>query len=103
MDCRTCPGVVVPRRGGCAHGLCPNCWNRWKAADFPADGPPPPVRPWGRTLPARTEDYAWLRSWGATLEVAAARLGVSLRTAERYEVRRLAARDAATTEASRAA
>jgi len=96
MTCRTCPSLVVPRRGGCAHQLCPNCWVRWKAAGFPEDGPPAPVRPWGRTLAARTEDWAWLRSASVAVAVAAARLGVSVRTAERYEVRRLAGKMAAT-------
>lgn len=34
---------------------------------------------------ARLEDYAELRSWGLRREQAAARLGVSVRTAERYD------------------
>ena len=34
---------------------------------------------------ARLEDYAELRSWGEPMENAAERLGVSFRTAQRYE------------------
>lgn len=83
--CGTCPGAVVPRRAGCAHGLCPNCWNRWKAAGFPEDGPPPPARPWERRLAGSLEDYAELRSWGLAPIQARWRLKVSRRTAERYE------------------
>src|ERR1019366_9382169 len=49
------------------------------AAGFPEDGPPAPVRPWGRTLAARTEDWAWLRSAGVAVAVAAGRVGVSWR------------------------
>lgn len=33
----------------------------------------------------RLEDYAELRSWGLTRRQAAERMGVTLRTAERYE------------------
>jgi hypothetical protein len=34
---------------------------------------------------ARLEDYCDLRSWGLTRRQAAERMGISLRTAERYE------------------
>lgn len=34
---------------------------------------------------ARLEDYADLRSWGLTRRQAAERMGVTLRTADRYE------------------
>jgi hypothetical protein len=34
---------------------------------------------------ARVEDYAELRSWGLTRREAAARLGVTLRTLDRYD------------------
>jgi hypothetical protein len=91
VQCGTCPGAVVPRRAGCAHGLCPNCWVRWKAAGFPEDGPPPPARPWGRHLAARLEDYSELRSRGLSAGLAAARMGTGVRQAERYEARLRAA------------
>lgn len=41
-----------------------------------------------RILVARTEDYAELRSWGVSAADAAVRVGVSPRTARRYEARR---------------
>jgi len=87
MTCRTCPATVKPRRAGCRHGLCPNCYLRWRNAGFPEAGPPAPLRPWGRTLAARLEDFTELLSWGVALPDAARRVGVSLRTAERYEAR----------------
>lgn len=89
--CRTCPATLGPRRDGRPHGLCRNCYVRWAAAGYPDDGPPPPARPWGRVLAARLEDYAWVRSWGTSIEDAAPRIGVSVRTAERYEAMLLAA------------
>lgn len=42
--------------------------------------PPPQTR-----FEARLEDYSDLRSWGLTRRQAAARMGVTLRTADRYE------------------
>jgi hypothetical protein len=58
---------------------CPTCRNRWDRAGRPAGGPPP-----RRT--GRWEEYAELtREQGYTLTNAAARMGVSHRTAQRYE------------------
>lgn len=88
MKCRVCPAVLGARREGRAYGLCRNCWVRWQSAGFPEDGPQPPERPWGRVVAARLEDYADLRSWGVSVADAAGRSGVSLRTAQRYELRR---------------
>jgi hypothetical protein len=84
---------VSPRRSircGCcgtlgrhwAHGWVTACYDRWLRAGKPEGGPPPPwSRPYGRR-----EDYAELtREQGFTLYQAAERLGVSSRTAWRYE------------------
>lgn len=89
-SCRCCAGPLKPRRAGRAHQLCENCYLRWQRAGFPEEVPPP-LRPWGRVYPARLEDYADLRSWGVGLRDAAVRLGVSVRTSERYEKQRKAA------------
>jgi hypothetical protein len=62
-----------------------------------------PARPWGRVLPARLEDYARQRSRGASVTAAAGRVGVSKRTAERYEAVLVAAGKTTWREARRAA
>jgi hypothetical protein len=76
---------------------------RWWRAGKPADGPPPPRDLSPRQLAAaraaaaqaraaysahradRIEDYAWLRRHGASRAEAAHRIGVTHRTAERYD------------------
>ena len=60
---------------------CKACWKRWDAAGRPKAGPPPsPYRRW--------DEYAELtREMGHTLRQAAGRMGVSVRTAQRYEAR----------------
>jgi hypothetical protein len=40
---------------------------------------------WRAIVEGRREDYADLRAWGISVEEAAARLGVHVRTAWRYE------------------
>lgn len=42
-------------------------------------------RAWSAIRAGRVEDYAELRSWGLTRQQAADRLGVCLKTAERYD------------------
>lgn len=65
-----------PRRG-----YCPRCYERWRIHGFPECGPPPLFA----AVAGRRADYAELRSWRLTVAEAAARLGVSERTAWRYE------------------
>lgn len=89
----TCRGCGEKKRHE-GHGLCRGCHIRWDAAGRPASGPPP-------RIPAvlsgfdgavarieekreRLEDYADFASWGEIDEVAAQRLGVSVRTVHRY-------------------
>ena len=69
-------------------GWCPPCYRRWCDHGKPASGPPTPRQgAGGGPHPGRIEDYADLRSWGLTLAEAALRLGVTKRTAQRYEAR----------------
>jgi hypothetical protein len=62
-----------------SNGWCKCCWRRWVDAGRPASGPPPsPYRRW--------PEYAELtRDMGHTLRQAAERMGISERTAWRYE------------------
>jgi hypothetical protein len=66
---------------------CTNCYQRWLRAGRPEEGPQPPLRPWARTLAGRLEDYAEIRAQTRNTELAAQRLGIHMRTAERYEAR----------------
>lgn len=78
-------GVRYAYRGN--RGYCPGCYRRWKDHGYPESGPPSPQRP-GRkpgALSGRMENYAELRSWGLTQAEAARRLGITLRTIQRYE------------------
>jgi len=75
-----------------ALGYCRACYRRHERAGRPASGPPSPVPNSDRVAArnralraARLEDYADLRSWGVSIADAAARVGVSRATAERYE------------------
>lgn len=75
-----------------AHGWCSPCYVRWLRAEQPEEGPPPrhpdPVAAAAegrrRAAQGRREDYQDLRSWGIRREFAAERLGVSVRTTERF-------------------
>ena len=58
-------------------GLCDPCRHRYEF-----DGT---ITDWGYVKADRVQDYAWLRKSGETLPVAASRIGVSERTAWRYE------------------
>src|SRR5271166_2150819 len=58
-------------------GLCDSCRHRYED-----DGT---ITDWGYVKADRVQDYAWLRRSGETLAVAASRVGVSERTAWRYE------------------
>lgn len=76
-----------------AHDWCSPCYVRWLRAGQPEDGPPArhpdPVEAAAegrrRAAAGRREDYQDLRSWGTHREMAAQRLGVSLRTTQRYD------------------
>lgn len=58
------------------------CYQRWVYAGQPAGGPPAKG-----AAADRVEDYAELRSWGLTRQAAADRLGLSIRTLQRYDQR----------------
>jgi hypothetical protein len=64
-----------------ARGWCHACWDRWDRAGRPDTGPPP--RRTGRW----EEYYELTREQHYTLENAAARMRISLRTAQRHETR----------------
>jgi hypothetical protein len=101
--CRSCGKHRKKRADGGWHGgrgLCTACYHRSRRAGFPAAVPPRRHAPFSAAFVAaavalaadrrsgragRLEDYADLRSWGATPERAAERVGITLRTAERYE------------------
>jgi hypothetical protein len=75
--CDSC-GNTGGHRG---YGWCTACYFRWDRAGRPDAGPPPRRN-------GRYEEYAELtRDQHYTLRNAAARMGVSTRTAERYEAR----------------
>jgi hypothetical protein len=64
-----------------AHGWCKACWGRWERGGRPAAGPPPSR--YGR----REEYFELTRDQNYTLKNAAARMGISPRTAQRFEAR----------------
>jgi hypothetical protein len=81
-----------------ANGWCYGCNGRWIRAGRPDTGPPPPLphdrqmaamrEVWQERVAGRAEDYQWLtRELRMSRAEAAARLGVSERTAWRYEAR----------------
>lgn len=87
IDCDSCGR----RREHHAHRWCKACWCRWDRAEQPDTGPPP------RTT-GRWEEFRELtREQHYTLENAAARMGISERTAWRHEARLRAAGVPATT------
>jgi hypothetical protein len=57
------------------------CWNRWDRAGRPDTGPPP------RRTGRYGEYFELTREQGYTLENAAARMEISIRTAQRHEAR----------------
>ena len=64
---------------------CGRAWSCWW--DMGAAGSPAPAPPSGHRISTRAElmhDFAELRSWGLSVDEAAARLGVTPRTATRY-------------------
>ena len=85
--CATCPARRPAQawRHGWRGPWCHNCSERWRYHGRPASGPPPSRQQVGGPRYGRIEDYAELRAWGETLEHAAERLGVTARTAQRYE------------------
>lgn len=73
-----------------AFGWCKPCYKRWDRAGRPDSGPPP------RRVGRVDEYFELTREQYYTLPNAAARMGISERTAWRYEARiRAAGRDAA--------
>lgn len=69
-------------------GYCPACYKRWADHGYPAGGPPLQRTGTGPKAgrAGRIEDYAWLRlEQGYDAVSAAIRLGVTRRTAQRYE------------------
>lgn len=58
-------------------GLCDSCRHKYERGGT--------ITEWGYIKTDRLEDYAWLRRSGEPVPVAASRVGVSERTAWRYE------------------
>jgi hypothetical protein len=73
------PAVARPGKPA-TRGFRYSCYRRWLAQGKPEELRPP--RDWRR---GRLESYAELRGWGQTIQQAADRLGVTYRTATRYE------------------
>ena len=71
-----------------AEYLCPVCGRTWSCWwDAASAAWPSPAPPSGHRISTRAElveDFAELRSWGLSVDEAAARLGVTPRTATRY-------------------
>jgi hypothetical protein len=95
-DCTACgaPRYQAYSKGTnyCGYrGWCVRCYRRWRNHGKPASGPPPPrMGQGGGPAGCRLEDYEFLRSpEGGSLSQreAAMRLGVTLRTVQRYEAR----------------
>lgn len=93
----TCSNCHRTRPHG-GHGWCDTCADRWRSNGRPADGPPP-ARPRAENargafaavaaraharMQVRMENYAELAAAGLNRREAAERLGVSLRSIERY-------------------
>ena len=72
-ECASCGNV----RPLITRGLCDRCRHRHRDNGTLDD--------FGYLKADRVQDYAWLRKSGETLPVAASRIGVSERTAWRYE------------------
>ena len=81
MTCRC--GCGRPARG--RHGLSDACRKRWLYHDCPEQVPEPSNPGNDHRKADRLEDYLELRSWGVTRQEAAARIGVCLKTIERYD------------------
>ena len=73
-----------------AHGWCARCYGRWRYAGKPAAGPPPLRRSTGRKpgpVADRVDEWRFFRGLGYSQEEIAARLGLSVRTVQRYASR----------------
>jgi hypothetical protein len=84
VECWCCGRENRPHNG---HGLCTTCYHRWRMAGKPRDeaGRPIPGEPSHMLKQARMEDYLVLRDWRQmTRREAAAVLGVTVRTVDRY-------------------
>lgn len=72
-----------------AHGWISACYRRWLDHGKPPGGPPAPYQHHQQPRPYDVyADYVHLRSLGYSRAEAAARLGVSRRTIQRYDRRR---------------
>lgn len=88
-----CCRKLKQRKGN--YPWCTACYQRWIRAGRPPGGPARPLTretcaeraraAYQEQARGRREDYQELRSWGETREVAAARVGVTERTVQRYE------------------
>ena len=89
-DDPACHGCGAPRPAdawakGWRGPYCNPCDHRWLYHGRPEGGPPPPRHASPGSRAGRLEDYAELRAQGKTLLEAAKRVGVSKRTAEKYQ------------------
>lgn len=80
--CTACGGPRKPRQG--SFGWCNACYQRWRYAGQPEDGPPPRYS----GTAARREDYFWLRDNGEDIDSAAERIGISPTTAQEWDASR---------------
>src|SRR4051794_5745345 len=99
IDCAACRR----RRPHFGRRWCSSCYQRWWRAGKPDGGPPPMRASSAKQIAAahaaaalaraayaarragRIEDYTWLRGQGASRTEAARRVGVTIRTAQRYD------------------
>lgn len=95
--CTSCPGMRKPYTGLPSKDWCQNCYDRWKRAGRPADGPPPPpanpsepgAEANRRKSAERRQEYYDLRDlMGFTPEQAASDIDISPRTARKWDKRR---------------
>jgi hypothetical protein len=87
VSCRCCGGCRGTHKDGARGEYCRRCYKRWLDAGFPAGGPQAPRHsPGGHgTRAGRLEDYSDLRSWGLSQAEAVTRMGITRRTAQRYD------------------
>ena len=72
------------KASGARCGYCGTCFRRWRNHGYPDGGPPEPQYQ-NRPRAGKQEEYLWLRAMGWARHDAAARAGVTRRTAARYE------------------
>lgn len=81
--CTGCGGSRKKRQG--ARGWCQACYCRWIKAGRPAGGPPPREKRRRSVWTERRADYRWLRDGGEPIDAAAKRVGITEKTARRWE------------------